>query len=264
MERKTLLKSSSMTPMMLRPRFFSITTKLTQPVEIELMLLPRLLAKAKTGSGLALPLALALPLTVPCLVCGFATHKRKRRRGLRLRRRLGVGTGCGAELQLGPAIVQGIQRARDRDSERVSETARRVFINSIQYAVKIFQLQQQQALRQGSLRVIVVEQVATCGSASLAEVEGGKPRLTQCDSCVSGKGRRHQISYLSMQYLPIQSKHKSNRQELRSVFIAVVDTPKCERVCTCVCACVAYALNKFQYALGLLCILQIHWLRYWF
>lgn len=261
MERKTLLKSS-MTPMMLRPRFFSITTKLTQPVEIELMLLPQLLAKAKTGSGLALPLA--LPLTVPCLVCGFATHKRKRRRGLRLRRRLGVGTGCGAELQLGPAIAQGIQRARDRESKRVSETARRVFINSIQYAVKIFQLQQQQALRQGSLRVIVVEQVATCGSASLAEVEGGKPRLTQCDSCVSGKGRRHQISYLSMQYLPIQSKHKSNRQELCSVFIAVVDTPKCVRVCTCVCACVAYALNKFQYALGLLCILQIHWLRYWF
>lgn len=260
MERKTLLKSSSMTPMMLRPRFFSITTKLTQPVEIELMLLPRLLAKAKTGSGLALP----LPLTVPCLVCGFATHKRKRRRGLRLRRRLGVGTGCGAELQLGPAIAQGIQRARDRESKRESETARRVFINSIQYAVKIFQLQQQQSLRQGSLRVIVVEQVATCGSASLAEVEGGKPRLTQCDSCVSGKGRRHQISYLSMQYLPIQSKHKSNRQELRSVFIAVVDTPKCVRVCTCVCACVAYALNKFQYALGLLCILQIHWLRYWF
>lgn len=262
MERKTLLKSSSMTPMMLRPRFFSITTKLTQSVEIELMLLPRLLAKAKTGSGLALPLA--LPLTVPCLVCGFATHKRKRRRGRRLR--LGVGTGYGAELQLGPAIAQGIQRARDRESERGSETARRVFINSIQYAVKIFQLQQQQALRQGSLRVIVVEQVATCGSASLAEVEGGKPRLTQCDSCVSGKGRRHQISYLSMQYLPIQSKHKSNRQELRSVFIAlaVVDTPKCVRVCTCVCACVAYALNKFQYALGLLCILQIHWLRYWF
>lgn len=260
MERKTLLKSSSMTPMMLRPRFFSITTKLTQPVEIELMLLPRLLAKAKTGSGLAL--ALPLPLTVSCLVCGFATHKRKRRRGLR--RRLGVGTGCGAELQLGPAIVQGIQRARDRESERGSETARRVFINSIQYAVKIFQLQQQRALRQGSLRVIVVEQVATCGSASLAEVEGGKPRLTQCDSCVSGKGRRHQISYLSMQYLPIQSKHKSNRQELCSVFIAVVDTPKCVRVCTCVCACVAYALNKFQYALGLLCILQIHWLRYWF
>lgn len=182
MERKTLLKSS-MTPMMLRPRFFSITTKLTQPVEIELMLLPRLLAKTKTGSGLALPLA--LPLTVSCLVCGFATHKRKRRRGLRLR--LGVGTGCGAELQLGPAIVQGIQRARDRASKRVSETARRVFINSIQYAVKIFQLQQQQALRQGSLRVIVEEQVATCGSASLAEVEGGKPRLTQCDSCVSGK-----------------------------------------------------------------------------
>lgn len=136
MERKTLLKSSSMTPMMLRPRFFSITTKLTQPVEIELMLLPRLLAKAKTGSGLA------LPLTVSCLVCGFATHKRKRRRGLRLR--LGVGTGCGAELQLGPAIAQGIQRARDRESERGSETARRVFINSIQYAVKIFQLQQQQ------------------------------------------------------------------------------------------------------------------------
>lgn len=209
--------------MMLRPRFFSITTKLTQPVEIELMLLPRLLAKAKTGSGLA------LPLTVPCLVCGFATHKRKRRRGLRLR--LGVGTGCGAELQLGPAIVQGIQRAMDRESERESETARRVFINSIQYAVKIIQLQQQQALRQGSLRVIVVEQVATCRSASLAEVEGGKPRLTQCDSCVSGKGRRHQISYLSMQYLPIQSKHKSNRQELCSVFIAVVDTPKCVRVC---------------------------------
>lgn len=195
MERKTLLKSS-MTPMMLRPRFFSITTKLTQPVEIELMLLPRLLAKAKTGSGLA------LPLTVSCLVCGFATHKRKRRRGLRLRRRLGVGTGCGAELQLGPAIVQGIQRARDRASKRVSETARRVFINSIQYAVKIFQLQQQQALRQGSLRVIVVEQVATCGSASLAEVEGGKPRLTQCDSCtsISGKGRRHQISYLCSTY----------------------------------------------------------------
>lgn len=47
----------------------------------------------------------------------------------------------GQSCQLGPAIVQGIQRATERVEKR--ERARMVFINSIQYAVKTFQLQQQ-------------------------------------------------------------------------------------------------------------------------
>lgn len=82
----------------------------------------------------------------------------------------------------------------------------------------------------------MVEQVATCGSASLAEAEGGKPRVSSATRVFLGKGAatRSRI-YVSVEYLPIQSKHKSNRQELCSVFIAVavVDIPKC--VCVCVC-----------------------------
>lgn len=67
-----------------------------------------------------------------------------------------------AELQLGPGTIEEL---RERERARAGS----VFINSIQYAVKIFQLQQ----RQGSLRVNVVEQVARCGSASL----GLRPRV---------------------------------------------------------------------------------------